>query len=612
MKLIPLPLALLAMASIASAGGPHAATAAPNGTPVGVDDAFEVVQDTRLDVDAPGLLANDSDPDGDPILNGFHSNPANGTILAMPQDGSFVYEPDPGFVGVDTFQYSVQDDQGNFTGLVPVVTITVIANRPPVGVDDAFEVAEGETLPVAVPGLLANDSDPDGDPIEVRAASSPSNGTLSISPAGSFQYTPDPGFSGVDGFLYAVDDDQGNSTGLVVEVVITVTPSEPPSTGPNDPPVGVDDDFEVVQDTTLEVAAPGVLANDSDPDGDPIEVPSASTPANGTLTMQRVGSFQYTPDPGFTGVDTFRYAVEDDQGNTTGVSVVVTITVTPSPDPTTIPANGAPIGVDDAFAVVAGETLDVAVPGVLANDSDPEGDPIEVPLITETANGDIVADRVGSFQYTPDPGFTGEDTFLYEVADDQGNSSGLVVRVVITVTPTTDPASTDPATTDPATGDPPTTAPPATGADTTEPLVPASEPPSAVEAAGAELPAELPPTSAVAVAGQVGGPGDDDQHHRANRRAPRDRLQLDHCRTRRGRATRRRRGARHRLRRRRCRQTAAMRGTPGSWVRRWDSNPEPPNSDTQLRSLAGNQLFLAAVSVAELRLPRPRIRMSLM
>ena len=78
-----------------------------NSPPVGLDDNFEVVEGTRLVVDAPGLLVNDFDPDSDPIASGFHSDPANGTILAMAQDGAFAYEPAPGFVGVDSFLYAV-------------------------------------------------------------------------------------------------------------------------------------------------------------------------------------------------------------------------------------------------------------------------------------------------------------------------------------------------------------------------------------------------------------------------------------------------------------------------------------------------------------------------
>ncbi len=207
-----------------------------NNPPIGVDDNFQVAAGEQLVVDAPGLLVNDVDPDGDQIASGFHSDPDGGRILAMTPDGAFIYEPDPGFVGVDSFAYAVRDDLGSVTGRVVDATITVTAaterttsgsvrNGPPVGVDDAFEVGENRTLEIPAPGVIANDSDPDADPISVALVSATSNGKIVAEEVGSFRYTPDPGFTGADSFRYALEDNQGRSTGLVVDAVITVTPT---------------------------------------------------------------------------------------------------------------------------------------------------------------------------------------------------------------------------------------------------------------------------------------------------------------------------------------------------------------------------------------------------
>jgi hypothetical protein len=127
----------------------------PNDPPVGVDDRFVVREGTRLVVDAPGLLVNDFDPDGDPIASALDTDPAHGTILAATVDGSFVYEPDRGYVGADSFAYAVRDDLGGATGAVADVKITVIeATNPTSGPSVPAGATRRSTrtgLPASVP-----------------------------------------------------------------------------------------------------------------------------------------------------------------------------------------------------------------------------------------------------------------------------------------------------------------------------------------------------------------------------------------------------------------------------------------------------------------------------
>ena len=77
--------------------------------------------------------------------------------------------------------------------------------------------------------------------------------------------------------------------------------------------------------TPLQVAAPGVLGNDSDPDGNTLLAQIVSQPAHGTLTLNADGSFTYTPTAGFSGGDTFTYAAWD------GTTVSTPATVTRGP-----------------------------------------------------------------------------------------------------------------------------------------------------------------------------------------------------------------------------------------------------------------------------------------
>jgi hypothetical protein len=104
------------------------------------------------------------------------------------------------------------------------------------------------------------------------------------------------------------------------------------------------DSFETTQDSVLMVAAPGVLENDSDPDGDSLEASLVTTSSEGDLTLRSDGGFEYEPNPGFVGTDRFRYSASDPNGfsDTSEVQILVGEAETPQiatrivPDDTTI------------------------------------------------------------------------------------------------------------------------------------------------------------------------------------------------------------------------------------------------------------------------------------
>jgi hypothetical protein len=205
-------------------------------------------------------------------------------------------------------------------------------NVPPVPLPDAWSIVHDGELQVARPGVLANDLDVDGDELRARLVSGPSHGDLNLNNDGSFRYRPDEGYTGLDGFTYAADDD---TIAVVTTVVLTVT---------NVAPVGHNDAYSTKADTKLAVDRPGVLKNDNDADGDKLTVVKATQPAHGTLDIQARGEFDYTPDAGFGGTDTFTYRASDG-ADSSGV-VVVTIDVvkpkpvatpTPTPQPTAPP-----------------------------------------------------------------------------------------------------------------------------------------------------------------------------------------------------------------------------------------------------------------------------------
>ena len=388
-----------------------------NQPPVAVNDAYTTPEDTALSIAAPGVLANDSDPEGNSglfvILVGA---PTHGTVTLNP-NGSFTYTPNANFNGVDTFTYKAND--GALDSNVATVTITVTpVNDPPVAVNDAYTTAEDTPLTIAAPGVLSNDTDIDSPVITAILAGPPSNGTVTLNPNGSFIYTPNANFNGTDTFTYRANDGALNSN--VATVTITITPV-------NDPPVAVNDAYATPRNTPLTIVAPGVLANDTDVDSPVLTVTLVGSPTNGTVTLNPNGSFTYTPNANYVGTDTFTYKANDGSLDSNSATVTITITAVNSP----------PVAVNDAYTTPKNTPLTIAAPGVLVNDSDVDGNPITAIIVGATSNGTVTLNANGSFSYTPNANYTGTDTFTYKAND--GSLDSNIATVTITITAVNSP-----------------------------------------------------------------------------------------------------------------------------------------------------------------------------
>ena len=100
---------------------------------------------------------------------------------------------------------------------------------------------------------------------------------------------------------------------------------------PNHPPVAVADSYNGAQDTPLTIAAPGVLANDTDADGDALAAVLVTSAAHGNLALSANGGFSYTPAAGFSGADSFTYKANDGKDDSAVATVTITIAATPAP-----------------------------------------------------------------------------------------------------------------------------------------------------------------------------------------------------------------------------------------------------------------------------------------
>ncbi|MBF2028605.1 MAG: DUF4347 domain-containing protein, partial [Oscillatoriales cyanobacterium C42_A2020_001] len=241
-------------------------------------------------------------------------------------------------------------------------------NQSPIANNDSFGTNEDTVLSNNV---LTNDSDPDGNtPLTVSLVTGPSNGSLSLNPNGTFSYTPNTNFNGTDTFTYSVRDSLGANSSPA-SVVLSVT-------AVNDAPVAVNDNYTLATGAAFNVAASGVLANDTDIDTPMANVSAnlVSSTSNGVLNFNPNGSFTYTPNIGFTGTDSFTYRANDGSLNSGLATVSLSVTAV---------ANAAPVANNDSFGTNEDTVLSN---NVLTNDSDPDGNtPLTVSLVTGPSNG---------------------------------------------------------------------------------------------------------------------------------------------------------------------------------------------------------------------------------
>ena len=282
-------------------------------------------------------------------------------------------------------------------------------NVPPVAQDDGYELKHDTTLSVPAPGMLMNDYDPLGDPISAALVAGPAHAiSFSFSSDGSFSYTPSHHYVGTDSFVYQITDGQYTDSATVFLEVWNMLPS------------AGDDAYELKHDTTLSVPAPGVTSNDSDPDGDPISASLVSGPAHASsFTFNADGSFTYTPAYHYVGTDSFTYYATDGIANSATTTVSIDV------------RNHAPVANNDGpYMTLSGIPLTVPARGVLANDSDMDGEPIQAVFDRGSLYGYVGLNADGSFQYDP-AGYVGTDSFTYKAFDQIDYSDPATVNLAV-------------------------------------------------------------------------------------------------------------------------------------------------------------------------------------
>lgn len=271
-------------------------TASFNATPMSGAAPLQVHLDASPSTDTDGTIQSYSWDFGD------------GSAGATGQTVDHTFN-DPSANGY-TVTLTVTDDAGLTSTMTKTIDV-YLGEQAPVAADDNTFANPGGVVDV-----LANDSDPNNDPMTVTSSTQPSNGHVTCSTLGACDYTAGDGFQGSDSFTYTVSDPGGMTSTATVNVSVSTPPS-------NTQPLPVDDSAETTLGSPVDV---NVLANDSG--AGTLTFQSVTQPSNGTVSCTPDGVCTYTPNAGFSGDDGFSYTISDDTAQT--ATALVTVSVLPA------------------------------------------------------------------------------------------------------------------------------------------------------------------------------------------------------------------------------------------------------------------------------------------
>ncbi len=347
--------------------------------PLAADDTATVTAGDKVTID---VLKNDQHSGGELKIE-LVDKPAHGSVEYDATTRTFTYTAGPNQTqGSDTFTYSIIDAHGQSTATVTIQ----IAGKPPLATDDTATVTAGDKVTIDV---LKNDQYSGGE-LKIELVGQPTYGKVEYDPSTrTFTYIAGANQTqDSDTFTYSITDGNGHTSTATVKVAILVKPTGPTAnddwaTTPNTSPVTID-----------------VLANDDAPGEKPPTVRIDSPPRSGKVELLD-GKLVYTPDPGFVGSVSIGYSITDPSGVTSAATVTVTVT-------------GKEYA-EHHYTVTQGATL--RIPGFEGLLSDPRYQGWTVSMAQGSGRGTVALHPDGTFSYTPEPGFLGEDSFIVYVSD---------------------------------------------------------------------------------------------------------------------------------------------------------------------------------------------------
>jgi len=371
-----------------------------------VNDSLTVIEDS---IDNTATVATNDKTISGGALSFTLANDVTFGTLSFNNDGSYVYSPAANYVGNETFSYVVTDSAANETATVDVV-ITVTDVKDLTATNDTLSIVEDSADNTGT--VTSNDATSSGAVLTYALSgnSNVSDGSLTFNTDGSYVYTPNANYVGEDNFSYVVSD---GITGEMLTQDVTIYVSAVTDL------TAVNDSLTVIEDSIDNTAT--VATNDKTISGGALSFTLANDVTFGTLSFNNDGSYVYSPAANYVGNETFSYVVTDAAANESAtVDVVITVTdvndLTAKHDAVTVNENSA-----DNKSTVAD------------NDNTTSGASLSYQLTNElnVQHGTLTFGADGSFVYTPDVGYFGEDSFSYSVTDPL---TGEVFTETVTIT----------------------------------------------------------------------------------------------------------------------------------------------------------------------------------
>ncbi|MDA3853010.1 MAG: tandem-95 repeat protein, partial [Bacteroidales bacterium] len=363
--------------------------------PVAKQDAYIVDEDATMA--AFDVKFNDVDIDGDGFYLSQIVSVSSG-VASIVSD-KIDYSPAANFNGNAQLEYEISNASGDKDTALVQFTINAV-NDLPVAVRDIAVTNEDIQ---AVINVLNNDEDIDSSSISIKSVDVPLHGTANFSGT-NIVYQPKANFNGVDSFLYHIED--GDTDKAQAMVVVTVN-------SVNDAPVIVKDTVNASEDLP-QLFNP--ITNDLAPDNGGLSMVSISIPEHGAITSS-TGQYLYTAEANFNGVDSVLYTIKDAQGDQSSGWVMIYVA-----SENDLPLANADLGITNEDAVVSVD--------VLYNDKDIDKSIISLYSVAAALHGTVII-KDKKLEYTPDSDFYGQDSFLYTIADGEGDRASAQLKITV-------------------------------------------------------------------------------------------------------------------------------------------------------------------------------------